>query len=400
MSPRSQEIKQSGLFGFLAQPDAPTKSGVVMLATIFGVNAFMRGYAETLARAGLAAAVWDHYEGLPLITDQEESKRRSRSITDAAMHGKVKAWIDYMHGELGLTSVGVLGFCLGGRFAPMVAAGDKRIKACAAGYPSIENPRHPNQEQDAVALAAGIACPTLVIQPGHDHVATPETYAALKETRCSSARRRPYGNTIPTPSTASCIARSRRPTRRRPRSPRRNWSASCRAASREDIGGAARGKPGDECGRNVLLQTQRRAETHRRDRARAHARRVQAARGSKYMDGTFPWDNIRSSPRSACSACRCPRNMAGSACRCSTPRWCSRRSPRAATSPRWRCSARSACRPASSPPTRPEPIKRRILPTVCTGECILAICMTEPHAGTDVAELPHQHRHQGRPRAS
>ena len=38
MSPRSQDIKQSGLAGFLAQPDAPTKSGVVILATIFGVN--------------------------------------------------------------------------------------------------------------------------------------------------------------------------------------------------------------------------------------------------------------------------------------------------------------------------------------------------------------------------
>jgi alkylation response protein AidB-like acyl-CoA dehydrogenase len=33
----------------------------------------------------------------------------------------------------------------------------------------------------------------------------------------------------------------------------------------------------------------------------------------------------------------------------------------------------------------PENIKRRLLPGVCTGEVILAICMTEPHAGTDVA---------------
>ena len=41
MSPKSQDVKQSGLFGFLAQPDAPTKSGVVILPTIFGVNAFV-----------------------------------------------------------------------------------------------------------------------------------------------------------------------------------------------------------------------------------------------------------------------------------------------------------------------------------------------------------------------
>jgi alkylation response protein AidB-like acyl-CoA dehydrogenase len=33
----------------------------------------------------------------------------------------------------------------------------------------------------------------------------------------------------------------------------------------------------------------------------------------------------------------------------------------------------------------PEAIKQRILPAVCSGEAILAICMTEPHAGTDVA---------------
>src|SRR6476620_6584334 len=111
-----------------------------------------------------------------------------------------------------------------------------------------------------------------------------------------------------------------------------------------------------------------------------------------------------------------------------------RKSPRAAMSRPWRCWAKSASRPASSRPTRrrrssgacclrsaratvfrseeiakgcyvtamavlgevgvqtriiatyaPEAIKRRLLPSVCTGDCILAICMTEPQAGTDVA---------------
>jgi carboxymethylenebutenolidase len=182
VSPRSQEIKQSGLFGFLAQPDAPTKGGVVILPTIFGVNAFVRGYAETLARAGLAAAVWDHYEGLPLTTDYEESKARARKLSDAGMQAAVKKWIDYMAGELQLTSIGVLGFCLGGRSVLITSARDKRVKACAAVYPSIDMPRLPNQEQDALAIAADIGCPVHVVQPGHDHVASPETYAALKET--------------------------------------------------------------------------------------------------------------------------------------------------------------------------------------------------------------------------
>src|SRR3546814_6965506 len=33
----------------------------------------------------------------------------------------------------------------------------------------------------------------------------------------------------------------------------------------------------------------------------------------------------------------------------------------------------------------PQHIKEQILPGVCTGKVVLAICMTEPHAGTDVA---------------
>jgi alkylation response protein AidB-like acyl-CoA dehydrogenase len=35
----------------------------------------------------------------------------------------------------------------------------------------------------------------------------------------------------------------------------------------------------------------------------------------------------------------------------------------------------------------PEAVKRRILPSVCSGDTILAVCMTEPHAGTDVASF-------------
>src|SRR5439155_27136623 len=124
----------------------------------------------------------DHYEGLPLTTDYEESKARARKLSDPGMHAKGKKWIDYMVRELALSTVGVLGFCLGGRYVLLAAAQDKRVKACAAAYPSVENPRRPNQEQDAVALAAAIRCPVHVVQPGHAHVASAEPYPALRDT--------------------------------------------------------------------------------------------------------------------------------------------------------------------------------------------------------------------------
>src|SRR5262249_58537761 len=142
-----------------AQPDAPTKSGVVILPTIFGVNAFVRGYAETLARAGLAAAVWDPYEGLPLITDYEESKKSSRKLNDSGMQANVKKWVDYMENDLALTSIGVLGFCLGGGYALIAAPPEKRMKACAAAYPSIQHPPPAQQPPDAVPPATAISRP-------------------------------------------------------------------------------------------------------------------------------------------------------------------------------------------------------------------------------------------------
>jgi alkylation response protein AidB-like acyl-CoA dehydrogenase len=43
----------------------------------------------------------------------------------------------------------------------------------------------------------------------------------------------------------------------------------------------------------------------------------------------------------------------------------------------------------------PEPIKERILPAVCSGDCLLAICMTEPDAGTDVANYKTNAEHVG-----
>ncbi len=43
----------------------------------------------------------------------------------------------------------------------------------------------------------------------------------------------------------------------------------------------------------------------------------------------------------------------------------------------------------------PEPVKQRILPAVVSGDCLLAICMTEPDAGTDVASYKTNVDHVG-----
>jgi carboxymethylenebutenolidase len=180
MSIKTQDVAGDGLYGYLAQPDTAGKGAVLIVPTIFGVNAFVRGFAETLARAGLTAAVCDLYSGLPLPANYEEALARARKLNDAMADDIEGRWLDHL--QRGSQALGIVGFCLGGRYVLIRAAVDPRIKACAAAYPSIDNPMQPHQTQDALKLAAGIACPVHICQPGIDHVASPETYGTLRDT--------------------------------------------------------------------------------------------------------------------------------------------------------------------------------------------------------------------------
>lgn len=177
------------LFGYVAAPRVGARAGVLILPTIFGVNEFARGYADRLANSGLTAAVWDINSGMPLTTDYHECIRRARTLTDEGVLGMATRWRKALADRFGVAAVGLLGFCIGGRFAVLQASQDRSIAACAMAYPSIENPRLANQTMDALALASDIACPVHMLRPGNDHVTSPETYDAL--TRALLSRQQP-----------------------------------------------------------------------------------------------------------------------------------------------------------------------------------------------------------------
>src|SRR3954467_15684530 len=104
MTMKSRSLSGPRLFGYVAEPDTAARGGVLILPTIFGVNEFARDYADTLANAGMTAAVWDINSGLPLTTDYQECIKRARTLTDESVSAMVTAWLDMMLGELGLTS--------------------------------------------------------------------------------------------------------------------------------------------------------------------------------------------------------------------------------------------------------------------------------------------------------
>lgn len=89
--------------------------------------------------------------------------------------------VDFLVDELRLVNVGTMGFCLGGRYCFMLAAQERRLKACASIYPSIHAPNLPTQDEDAVARAAAAACPMLLVYPGRDHITSNDTFRRLQQ---------------------------------------------------------------------------------------------------------------------------------------------------------------------------------------------------------------------------
>ncbi len=176
--PRTETINAGRVRGLVTHADKP-RGGVLLLCTISGVDAFMRDRAERLAEAGYSSLVWDPYPGEPLPPDLNSARVRAQKLSDDVV-GDMSDCVGHMLDTMKLPAVAVVGFCLGGRYALLLAARDKRLFACVPFYPSVLVPNLPHQSLDAVGLSAQIACPVHLIHAGADQVLKPEAFALIR----------------------------------------------------------------------------------------------------------------------------------------------------------------------------------------------------------------------------
>jgi alkylation response protein AidB-like acyl-CoA dehydrogenase len=118
-----------------------------------------------------------------------------------------------------------------------------------------------------------------------------------------------------------------------------------------------------------------------RDLARSEFR----ARALKYMDGSFPWENIHKLAELGILGMSVPEEYGGSGMSVLDTALVLEEIAKVCYVTAMAVMGEVGVQTRIISAFAPEHMKRRILPKVCTGECILAVCMTEPHAGTDVA---------------
>jgi alkylation response protein AidB-like acyl-CoA dehydrogenase len=105
----------------------------------------------------------------------------------------------------------------------------------------------------------------------------------------------------------------------------------------------------------------------------------------KYMDGTFPWENMRKLAKLGVLGMTVPEEYGGMGLPVFDTALILEEIAKVDYVTAMAVLGEAGVQTRVIATYAPEEIKRRILPKVCSAECILAICMTEPHAGTDVA---------------
>jgi alkylation response protein AidB-like acyl-CoA dehydrogenase len=115
------------------------------------------------------------------------------------------------------------------------------------------------------------------------------------------------------------------------------------------------------------------------------AQREFRPRAARYMDGTFPWENMRALAELGVLGMAVPEEYGGLGLPVFDTALVLEEIAKVCYVTAMAVLGEVGVQTRIIATYAPEPIKRRILPAVCSGECLLAICMTEPDAGTDVA---------------
>jgi carboxymethylenebutenolidase len=165
---------------FLATPDEPSETGVVILPDVRGLYRFYEELALRFAERGYTALAFDYFgrtAGVEKRDDDFDRRPHVEAVTPEEIQRDVRAAVEHLR-SLGVRSVVTVGFCMGGRHSWLAAASGHGLTGAIGFYgrPGMSGDGKPGATQ----LAAEIDAPILALQAGDDRNITAEDNEAFE----------------------------------------------------------------------------------------------------------------------------------------------------------------------------------------------------------------------------
>ena len=180
--------------GYLAHPDAGPNPGVVLIPDVRGLYDHYRDLSRRLASEGFAVLAVNLYRRETSAIEISDPGRWIRGLDDRQVLADVQAAADHLssHASAAGRRIGVTGFCMGGQYTILAAAGCRGLSAAVAYYgmlshergllapapgESLDPARKPRSPLDAAASAR---CPVLGLFGRDDPFVAVEDVRALE----------------------------------------------------------------------------------------------------------------------------------------------------------------------------------------------------------------------------
>ncbi|AFZ00909.1 dienelactone hydrolase family protein [Calothrix sp. PCC 6303] len=184
-----------GLEGYYVYPQGKKSAPAVMVfMEAFGLNSYIKEVCDRLARAGYAALAPDFYHGATYnYTDIQNAIAKLKTLNDDTVMSEVGKGLEFLakRKEVTANKVGVMGFCMGGRYTFLANAvhADKFKGAVAFYGGGIDNPKDQLGRKSLLDQVAGMKAPIMLIYGAEDNLIPPDEHGRIA-TALSSAKKR------------------------------------------------------------------------------------------------------------------------------------------------------------------------------------------------------------------
>jgi carboxymethylenebutenolidase len=192
-----------GLQGYYVYPKGKKSAPAVMVfMEAFGLNNHIKEVCDRLANAGYAVLAPDFYHGATYAyTDMQNAIAKLKSLNDDTVMAEVGKGLEFLakRKEITANKIGVMGFCMGGRFTFLAnAVHADKFKGAVAFYGSgIGNPNDQLGRKSLLDQVAVMKAPIMLIYGAEDKSILPEEHGRIA-TALSSAKKRYTLTVFPT----------------------------------------------------------------------------------------------------------------------------------------------------------------------------------------------------------